>query len=613
MTSISKIDIKLTYLLEWEPTSPRTVVFSNTAASSIKVGDLFFKITDFHGLSSPQFRAYKVHLRANREFVYEDPSCGLNAAKKQIENKEPLSTLDELEELQEDDYSVITVFVRVLQILYPLPTNVVPRDDTVSAMVDRLDKVGVLLCHGPIACGKSSLAKLFYNLIVEEYDNRCVYLQWEKRGSRSRKDLTWDQYLCKDQPDLNPENLMTSPVVFIIDEAHLAYEDECDFWFHVKQQKLSGQRGPKFLLMCSYGTLEEWEPYHRIPLFDYFCADGVSRLSIALTTVELEISCIRMGIAVEPRVVQYLHLLTGGHSGLSMVLLRGLPKTEGRVLTLEEAQEVWDNPQTVLELMQKDPRICQSLPKANFGSIEYQSLIDTIIDAGSFTDAGQTTGGLQEAHRRGYIYADYHEICTGYTQYIFPTEIHRRAADMILRGHSNNNELLAYASPKELCASAIVNELSLMSLRRHDRMLALDDPSLSKYKYGYGEEGFQYSHELYFALFREIRYSSTIKSAFSAFSKCRDEFFIPEMGWKIRVLYHGSSPNSETLDFRIENQKPIKEEEEEEQNSYVVIDFRRSMPKEGHGNPNRIFVIIDEFSTTLDMYDHNLKLLAHKE
>lgn len=224
---------------------------------------------------------------------------------------------------------------------FPIPNDYHPRPSIVSNLTASLMKYSAVMVRGTPACGKTILGKLVYNYVVRNLpDYTCIHLYWERQeDGNARGDMAWHEYLVRGHGIDSAEIEKKVNVIFIIDDAHLAFNNyDNGLWNVVKNAKSNGVAA-KFLLLASYMNASNIVPIygsascdlvgpHHVPLFPGRHED----IAIAFTKEEIS-DLVGLGVSLgehyhlQTLITDALWKVANGHVGLTKAIIEHIGST----------------------------------------------------------------------------------------------------------------------------------------------------------------------------------------------------------------------------------------------------------------------------------------------
>ena len=128
--------------------------------------------------------------------------------------------------------------------------EICPRQQTVQRLAELLDQNKVMHVRGTPASGKSTLARLLCELLIEKKQKVVFISRWDSSISA----IAYLKEMCQQQGYLEGRQLdiLTLDIVFVIDDAQQTYVHS-DLWYDVIKTQSKRPTGPRFCLFSSYG------------------------------------------------------------------------------------------------------------------------------------------------------------------------------------------------------------------------------------------------------------------------------------------------------------------------------------------------------------------------
>jgi len=511
------------------------------------------------------------------------------------------------------------------------------RDDTVAALWKQLQQVRVIHARGTPTSGKSTLGRLLQDHVTMVHKDMIVWrFSWPPNISEKFLHRPF-YYLLNDITNRSEMDSDDWPsfgnALLIIDEAQMSY-DYGTFWNDFIKPLASGSlSGPIVLLLSSYGSASqtpvlgakgsapvELTAQQRISVRSLF--DNNPDVSLYFSRQEFDDVVRRVcnhqsadGQLFLPtsELVDYIWEFSNGHPGGVRALLDFLIKLEelrpflkaSSPISLDTARKFLDDDRLLFTcLLAGKEGFKRSFPKefALQENPELTELLRKVLTFRWLEDSLESNRALDTCYKRGWLQAE----SMGHNKivYTFPTRIHRRYCELMLRNNAPSFPLNRFPSVKDL-AFDVIRRFSRVSLVSAQRGLGagLVAPPVEA----------QYQDEFYRACW-EVLGNIYITSEWSGQSSAgRVDFQIKSVGWAIECLRDGNGLNEHIKRFLSPDGKYYRWVKSGEVQDYILLDFRQSMPQKVRDNiPFLFFVVFQENYAGYEIYDAKLNVVQER-
>ncbi|TDL25129.1 hypothetical protein BD410DRAFT_837373 [Rickenella mellea] len=326
--------------------------------------------------------------------------------------------------------------------------GLIGRDDTVSKLYEKLLTHRYIQVRGPPASGKTSLAMLLHEHIIQrELWTRVIFLEsWRSRPTVPYL-VTWQEWLHRE--------LASQPSVLIVDEAQTSYWDR-DFWLHI--QALNPSSGLRIITFASFGSAgaiiyDNIAPFYILPaqkvgLIPTDYGDGIS---VGLNFSKEELQAFTFSVFPSHE-FDYLFDLTAGHVGACKAVMRAVaahetyPKrpskklyTSGEFLLNIPIEDLFKS-LSRSDLFQKGVPSPEILSQPEISEVFREVLLNGAIISNTPIPVADTLDSsppspLVLCYSRGWLHSELARPSTDHSvAYTFPSPLHKRYIEWILDG-----------------------------------------------------------------------------------------------------------------------------------------------------------------------------------
>lgn len=472
----------------------------------------------------------------------------------------------------------------------------------------QLQEVQVIHVRGTPTSGKSTLAHLLHAYVKRVHADWTVYeFSWP---TKFVGDLTHvssygnllNQRLGK---PASYDWMTQTQTLLIIDEAQLSYEYD-SLWIDFIKRLASDRAvyGPLVILFTSYGSPSEVPfdtPIGTTPVHFYegqrISIRPLSHknlLSLYFTREEFDnvvgrvckdVSKDDQPFSISTELAQYIWDITSGHPGGTRAILGSLAHTKelrqhrktGKIISLSDGVALLEDDSFVLENLVSGP---QAFKRSLFRRHHLQNdpslvkILREVLIYGFSRESPASNKALNECYRRGWLHAAL--LPDEITVYVYPTRVHHRCAELLLRMNIPKFPLDKYPTVRDLSFAAI-RHFSVISLRSSLKRLgpAAESRPLEA----------QFQDEFYRACYLLLDRFVYLTPEWTG----RAYFQIKSVGWAIECLRDGDRLDEHVARF-LPNGKYHSWIASDQVKDYILLDFRRTMPIKPRST-NLIFIL----------------------
>ncbi|KAH0558586.1 hypothetical protein GP486_004759 [Trichoglossum hirsutum] len=511
-----------------------------------------------------------------------------------------------------------------------------PRKDTVAALWERIQQVGVVHIRGTPASGKTILSLLLREYVEKEVSNLPVLLTSWNRVAHLPTNTAYDELLSEAFKIYQKKDWRSLRALIIIDEAQMTYAYG-SLWADLIKN-ITPTSGLKIALFASYGSPRN------SPLITFNTATTIITPMILNTDQRISIRrssrnpnlglffsytefkdvvarvceyCVRAGaFLLSTETVEYIWEITNGHPAGVRVMLDVLAISEIVRPFRRDSIEIPTNillnylqSNDFLRTMIRDSVFSRGLPPKDYlrNNPDIAKFFREVLASGRSEHDPETHSSLAICYKQGWLQA---ELATDESEnlvdpdpkpvYIFSSGLHRRCVEHILSIQAPPFPLDKFTSVRELCFAAIrqFKPTALRSVQRGLGTGAVLQPI----------EG-RYQDELYRACSALLGEVYIFSEWSGTGSRGRVDFLVQSQRWAIECVRDGDRLNEHISRFQQGGQY-YDWIQNGDIGQYIVLDFRTSKPKKIRDIPWLYFVVFSADYITCIVYNAQVELVA---